>query len=187
MLHNLGLAMVHSHTSGTHILSFLWCEPNLHRSFGRVTDYWTVGSLFSVFAIITVVESAFPNASMLSGKPTRLAVPWVSLSVSLNIIVTSMICFRLLRMQALTREALSPEMSCMYTSIVAMLIESAAPLSILGIGLVVTAAQKSPIMWAFGYVWSIFCVESSHAFIIVSTPVVSLTVPLFSVSLSPHK
>jgi hypothetical protein len=67
-----------------------------------------------------------------------------------------------------------------------MLIESAAPLSILGIGLVVTAAQKSPIMWAFGYVWSIFCVESSRAFI-VSTPVVSLTVPLFYVSLSPHK
>jgi hypothetical protein len=58
------------------------------------------------------------------------------------------------------REVLSPEMSSMYTSIATMLIESAAPFSILGIGLVVTAAQKGPLVFAFGYVWSIFCVKS---------------------------
>jgi len=159
MLHNLGLAMVHSHTSGTHILSFLWCEPNLHRSFGRVTDYWTVGSPFSVFAIITVVESAFPDAFMLNGKPTRLAVPWVSLSVSLNVIVTSMICFRLLRMRTSAREMLSPETVRMYTSIAAMLIESAAPFTILGIIVVVIGAQRQPLTWGFAYIWSMFCVE----------------------------
>ena len=63
-------------------------------------------------------------------------------------------------MRALTREVLSPEMSRMYTSIAAMLIESAAPFSVLGIGLVVTAAQKGPLVFAFGYVWTTFCVES---------------------------
>jgi len=47
--------------------------------------------------------------------------------------------------------------SKMYTGIAAMLIESAAPFSILGIGLVVTAAQKGPLVFAFGYVWTTFC------------------------------
>ena len=123
--------------------------------------------------------------SLMNVKPAYFAVPWVALSLGLNIIVTSMICLRLLRMRALIREVLSPEMSRMYTSVVAILIESAAPLSILGIGLVIAAAQKSPLMFAFAWVWSLFCVESSH------TPIVDtsgrLTVSSHPVSLSPHK
>ena len=119
----------------------------------------------AVLAILTVVESAIPNTSLLRGKPIHLAVPWVSLSVSLNVIVTSMICFRLLRMRARVRGMLSPETSRMYTSVAATLIESAAPLSILGIGLVITAAKNVPPTFAFAYVWTMFCVEfkSSHA------------------------
>jgi hypothetical protein len=116
-----------------------------------------------VTSIITLVECALPNISLLKGKPIQLAVPWASLSVSLNLILTAMICFRILRMRALTREILSPEMSRMYTSIAAMLIESAAPFSILGIGLVVTAARKGPLIFAFGYVWTTFCVESESS------------------------
>jgi len=106
-----------------------------------------------------------PNTSLLQGKPIHLAVPWVSLSVSLNVIVTSMICFQLLRMRALTWEILPPEMSMMYTSVAATLVESAAPLSLLGIGLVVAAAKNVPPTFAFAYVWTMFCVESksSHA------------------------
>ena len=114
----------------------------------------------AVLSIITVAESAIPGTSMLKGKPVLLAVPWVSLSVSLNIIVTSMICYRLMRMRARIREVLAPEMSNVYTGIATMLIESAAPLSVLGIGFVVAAAQKGPLVFAFGYVWSVFCVES---------------------------
>jgi hypothetical protein len=63
-------------------------------------------------------------------------------------------------MKALTREDLSPEVLNMYTSTVAMYIESTAPFSILEIGLVVTAAQKGSLVFAFGYVWTTFCVES---------------------------
>ncbi len=129
---------------------------------GGVADRCAVGLLFflAVLAIIAVVESALPNSSLLNGRPVRLAVPWVSLSVGLNIIVTSMICFRLLRMRALTREVLTPEISKVYTSVAAMLIESAAPFSIIGIGVVVTAAQKGPLIFAFAYIWGMFCVGS---------------------------
>ena len=113
----------------------------------------------AVLVIITIVESALPNSFLLNGKPANFGVPWVSLSVSLNVLVTTLICVRLLRMRSITREVLAPELSSTYTSIAAMLIESAAPFTALGIGLVVTEAQGGPLSIAFSYVWGMFCVE----------------------------
>jgi len=118
---------------------------------------------FLVFVIIMVIERIIQHRAhvfYLHGKPIHPIVPWVSMSVCLNVIVTSMICFRLLRMRALMREVRRPELASMYTSIATMLIESAAPFTILGIGLVIVAAQNGPLVDAFCYVWSVFCVES---------------------------
>jgi hypothetical protein len=115
--------------------------------------------------IITIVESALPNSFLLNGKPANFGVPWVSLSVSLNVLVTTLICARLLRMRSITREVLSPELSRTYTSVAAMLIESAAPFTALGIGLVITEAQGGPLAIAFSYVWGMFCVECALPFL----------------------
>jgi hypothetical protein len=120
----------------------------------------------SVLVIITIVESALPNSFLLNGKPANFGVPWVSLSVSLNVLVTTLICFRLLRMRSLTREILAPELSRTYTSVAAMLIESAAPFTALGIGLVVTEAQGGPLAIAFSYVWGMFCSLSPQMIIL---------------------
>ena len=109
------------------------------------------------------MEAALPGAFQLAGKPALVAVPWFSLSVGLNVIVTTMICVRILRIRALIRDVLSPEMSSMYTSMATMLIESAVPFSILGIGLVITVALDVGPKFAFAYVWSIFCVESESS------------------------
>jgi len=119
-----------------------------------------------VLAIITVVEGAVPGTAQLKGKPALLAVPWFALSLCLNVIVTSMICFRILRVRALTRATLSPEVSKMYTSIATILIESAVPLSILGIGLVITVAMNEAPSFAFAYIWSIFCSLSPQMIIL---------------------
>ena len=110
---------------------------------------------------MSVLDWALPYP-ILNGT-LRGGLPWISLSVSLNIIVTSMICFRLLRMRALLRRELGPEMSWMYTNIVAMVIESSAPFSVLGIGLLVTVAHNGPLSYAFGYVWTMFFVECSES------------------------
>ena len=161
MLHNLERAMAYHGFSSTDIPGLLWCASSLpSRSFGGVAH---LVLFFVVLSTITLVEYAMPGTSLLSGRPIHLVVPWISLSVGLNVIVTSMICFRLLRMRARMREILSPEMSSMYTSIAAMLIESAAPFSILGIGLVLTAALKVMLVPAFGNVWTMFCVESQSS------------------------
>jgi hypothetical protein len=160
--------MVFHRPSGIDIPGLLWCASYCpSHSWWRDSVLWLRALLtfFSVLSIITLVEYAIPGTSMFSGESIRLTVPWVSLSVGLNIVVTSMICFRVLRMRTIVREVLSPEMSRMYTSIVAILIESAAPFSILGIGLIVTAALELPLFLAFTYVWTMFCVEShSHAY-----------------------
>jgi len=121
----------------------------------------------SVLAIITIVETALPNRSVLNGgNPVRLAVTWVSLTVSLNVIVTSMICLRLLQARARTLGVLSPEMSRTYTSVVAVLIESAAPFTVIGISLVVVTAKSSPLTYAFSDIWSLFCSLSPQMIIL---------------------
>ena len=58
------------------------------------------------------------------------------------------------------QEALSLNMSKMYTSIAAMLVESAAVFSILGIVLIVMAVRNDPLTFAFAHIWSMFSVES---------------------------
>ncbi|KAI0067445.1 hypothetical protein BV25DRAFT_1100386 [Artomyces pyxidatus] len=120
----------------------------------------------TVLVIITVVESALPNAFLLNGSAANFGVPWVACSVSLNIIVTGMICGRLLYMRHLTRTVMTPEMAYMYTSIIAILIESAMPFSIVGIGLVITYAQNNPTSTAFAYVWGMFCSLSPQMIIL---------------------
>jgi hypothetical protein len=114
-------------------------------------------SFFAASAILVVLVRALPDLNL--PIPLQYGVPWISLSVGLNIIVTSMICFRLLRMRALMRQVHGPELSSgMYTNLVAMLVESAAPFSILGIGFLVTLVRNVPLLYAFGYVWTMFCV-----------------------------
>ncbi|KAI0262321.1 hypothetical protein BC834DRAFT_393969 [Gloeopeniophorella convolvens] len=136
----------------------------------------------SVLVIITVVSSAAPHAFLLHGRPASFGVPWVSLSVALNILVTALIVARLLYMRALTRELLSPELARTYTSVAALLIESAAPFSLLGIGLVVTEAQGTDVSIAFSYVWGMFCVRPRLFLFSLRTPLTPRHAPAQSLS-----
>jgi hypothetical protein len=164
MFHHLGFTMACHRSSGTYIPGLLWCvELDPCHSVGEVAHRCAFGLsffLFAVLAVVTVVESTLPGTPLLKGNSALLSISWYSLSVGLNAIVTSMICFRILRMRALTREVLTPELSSMYTGVATMLIESAVPFSILGICLIITVVQDAPPKFAFAYVWSIFCVES---------------------------
>ena len=157
MLHHLGLPMVRYRASGIDVPGFLWCACNLMPSDGLPAHCRAIGPFFAVFAIMVVIFWALPDLPI--PISLRNGVPWVALTVSLNIIVTSMICFRLLQMRALLRQVHGPETSSrMYTNLAAMLVESAAPFSIIGIGLVITLVQNGPLLYGFQYVWNVFCV-----------------------------
>jgi hypothetical protein len=75
-----------------------------------------------------------------------------------------------------------PEMSKTYLSIATMLIESAAPFTIIGFGLVIVAAQNGPLIDVFCYMWSVFCVESD-SFHAPFRRIAKLCLPFLSVSL----
>ena len=182
MLHNLAIAMAYHSLSGTDIPGFLWCaERNTCRSFGGATHCCaSVLSFFAVLAIATVLESTLNSSNQLNGTPGLLSVVWFSLSVCLNVTITTMICFRIMRMRMLIRDVLSPDMSTTYTSMATMLIESAVPFSILGIGLIITVGLDVAPKLAFAYVWSAFCVES-ESFCVKDDLLNCL--PLWSVSL----
>ncbi|KAJ4499745.1 hypothetical protein C8R41DRAFT_875766 [Lentinula lateritia] len=119
-----------------------------------------------VLVVITVVESALPGAFLLNGTAANFGVPWVSLSVSLNVILTAMICGRLLMMRRIVRSSLSFELGNTYTSIMAILVESALPFSVVGVGFVITYAKNSPTSDAFAYVWGMFCSLSPQLIIL---------------------
>ena len=140
--------MALSHFSSPCIPGFFqYADFNPRRSFGRcgpLRRLWV--SVLPALAIVIAVENALPHAPWLNVKPTQLAVPWVSPVVGLNTI-----CLRLLRMRSVAREALFPEMSGVFTSTTAILIESPEPFSITGIGLLVTVSQNGPLTFAFVY------------------------------------
>jgi hypothetical protein len=87
----------------------------------------------SALAIITTVESGLPNANLFSGLSQILGVAWVSLSVSFNGLVTSLICGRILASYlALKRMGLSSHARERW-GLVAILIESSLPFSVFGV------------------------------------------------------
>jgi hypothetical protein len=110
-------------------------------------------------AIITVVQSGLPGADLFQGNPVNFGVPWISLTVSLNGILTAMITIRLLMAHNTLQSVMGPEHSKQYIGIIAILVESAAPFTILGIVFAVLYSKSIPEEVFFSSVWGIFCVS----------------------------
>lgn len=117
----------------------------------------------TVFNILTVVESALPGNFLLDSFVAGFGVPWIALTVSLNVILTSLICFRLytMRKQVLVAPGLATDMGKTYTGLMAILVESALPFTVLGIGFLVTYALDDPTDLAWGFIWGNFTVRPS--------------------------
>lgn len=109
-------------------------------------------------AIISVVESALPGADIFKGTPVNFGVPYVALTTGFQIIVTGLISGRLLMMYKQVRSVLSSESAKTYTSVVAILVESATPFAITGVAYLIAYQSGSPTTFAFAQVWSIFSV-----------------------------
>lgn len=114
-------------------------------------------------SILLIYESAQPGANFFVGHAVDFGVPYISLTISLNIIVTGLICGRLLYLRNEVNKILGPTHAKMYTSIIAILVESAALFTILGIVYVVVYARKSQTSIALVQVWGDFCVRCNYA------------------------
>jgi hypothetical protein len=76
-----------------------------------------------------IAQAFLPNAKLLSS----IIAASTFLTVSTNIVVTSLITFRLLRARRALAEVLPSADMRVYTGVIAILVESAAPLTIFGI------------------------------------------------------
>lgn len=111
-------------------------------------------------SVLLIFESAQPGANFFVGHAVDFGVPYVSLTISLNIIVTALICGRLLSLRREIGKVLGPSHAKMYTSIIAILVESAALFTVFGIVYVIVYARKSQSSFALVQIWGDFCVSS---------------------------
>lgn len=118
--------------------------------------------LFSqVMSVVSIVESAFPGNNILQGLSVNLLDVWIGLSVSLNIIVTSLIVGRIMLMRRRIGSLLSPDMARMYTSVIAILVESALPFTIVGIIFLGVTVNNNDGATAMAFIWGGFTVRHS--------------------------
>ncbi|KAJ6562492.1 hypothetical protein B0H19DRAFT_1069108 [Mycena capillaripes] len=109
-------------------------------------------------AMLNLIQSALPDSSFFHGKTVNYGVVWIALTVSLNIMVTGMILFRILRIRGNLRARFlgNAGSSAIYTGVAAMLIESALPFSALGLITAVTYGKNLDIAPAFVFIWGPF-------------------------------
>ncbi|KAF7367292.1 hypothetical protein MSAN_00791300 [Mycena sanguinolenta] len=117
-------------------------------------------------AILLIYESAIPRANFFGGHSVSFGVPYFWMTISLNIITTSLICGRLLAVRRRVRTILGEQYCQTYTGVVAVLLESALPFTVLGIAYVISYARKSPYSFAFVQIWADFCAISPQLIIL---------------------
>jgi len=106
------------------------------------------------FAIIELVIAFKPNGNFFSHSTINWGVPYYSITIGLNIVITLLIVSRLLKLGKAVSRALGRDSAKMYTSVASMLIESAAPYSLVGIMFLVPFARNSMTAISFGQVWA---------------------------------
>ncbi|KAF9449976.1 hypothetical protein P691DRAFT_726891 [Macrolepiota fuliginosa MF-IS2] len=106
-------------------------------------------------AIIQLVVSGKPGGNFFGGKSINFGTPYYAITIGLNIVVTTLIYGRLVRLiGALNRSTESDKSLKFYTNAAAVFIESAALYSIVGIMFLVPYAAQSQTSIAFGQVWA---------------------------------
>lgn len=104
-------------------------------------------------AILSVIASAIPGSTFFEGTAVSFGVPWIAISAGFNLMMTSLICYRIIRMRFQLRMFMEPEVKQMYTGVVAILVESALPLSIVGIIFAVLLGINQPYAVMVSGIW----------------------------------
>ncbi|KAJ7265033.1 hypothetical protein C8J57DRAFT_1622009, partial [Mycena rebaudengoi] len=132
----------------------------------RCYVFWGSISIWTVaFPALLFLGSASERRH-LHGTAVNFGIPWLVLTIVFNILVTDMIGFRLISLSRSMRNVLSKERADVYVGITAILVESAAPFTLLGIAYLVTYIRNDPEVLAFADVWGMFCALSPQMIIL---------------------
>ena len=115
-----------------------------------------------VLAVIQVVVSGEPNGNFFGIQTIKIAVSYYAISICMNIVLTVLICVRLLRASKQISGILDEEAATAYTSAAAILVESAAFYSASGIMFLIPYAMQLQVGILFGQIWTKMSVSLSH-------------------------
>lgn len=111
-------------------------------------------------SIMALTESALPNSNFFVTKTVDFTVPWLALTSGLNAIVTIMISGRIIYYARMTSAiGASPGRHGPHTSIIAILVESALPFTVLGILCAVYFGKQQAPELALATIWGGFVVR----------------------------
>ncbi|TFK31609.1 hypothetical protein BDQ12DRAFT_660296 [Crucibulum laeve] len=107
-------------------------------------------------SVVTVIQSTLPRASIFQGSSVNFRISWISLTVSFNIIMTTMICGQFFFAHRQMRGVVPQAISKRYTDTTGIVLESALPFSVLGLVFVVLYARQSPVAYTFSGIWELW-------------------------------
>jgi len=97
----------------------------------------------TAFSILTLFQSERPGANLWTHTTVQFAVPYWSMTIAINATMTLAIAYRLMSMRRRVTTMLGAEHARTYTSVVAMIVESAAVYSVTGLVFIICYARKS--------------------------------------------
>ncbi|EIN03772.1 hypothetical protein PUNSTDRAFT_77726, partial [Punctularia strigosozonata HHB-11173 SS5] len=97
----------------------------------------------TILGILTMFQSAQPTASLWTHSTVNVAIPYWSTTISLTLVVTILTCIRLFSARRTLINALGAEHARLYTSVMTVVIESAALYSVVGLIFIICYARNS--------------------------------------------
>jgi hypothetical protein len=116
--------------------------------------------------ITTTIQSGLPGGDLFQGITVNFGIPWIVLTIVFNILVTAMIAFRLLSVHSKVNRVIGKEVRKRYTGLLAILVESALPFTLLGVCYLGTYIKDIPESLAFADIWGAFVALSPQAIIL---------------------
>ncbi|KAJ8519043.1 hypothetical protein ONZ45_g3971 [Pleurotus djamor] len=97
----------------------------------------------TALSVCVAIQAAKPHSSLWAGKTFDYGVPFWSISMTLNILLTVLLVARLLYARHKIRSALGPTYGQTYTDIVAITIEAALPYALVCLVFIILYAMKN--------------------------------------------
>ncbi|KAJ6448887.1 hypothetical protein C8R45DRAFT_1045512 [Mycena sanguinolenta] len=116
--------------------------------------------------IVATIQSGIPGNNFFHGITVMFTTPWLALTIAFNVITTTMIAFRLFSVSRSLRVALDKQRADVYTSVIAILIESATPFTLLGIAYLIVYVRGDPEALALADIWGSFVALSPQMIIL---------------------
>jgi len=112
------------------------------------------------------VNAALPNGDIWSGVAVDLDILWVASTVSFNVLVSTMICWRMISVERAHPDKVYGEGFSNYTGIISMIVEATIPFTAVGIAYFIAQLCKSGTEATLRDIWSVLCALSPQLIIL---------------------